>query len=418
MIAILKEDDIDRIVKSYMHNDNTNYILRLIKVFSKAKERYCLFSLDYMNDNNKNYSLITYNNKKCTCTYCNHSVGEAMLFLLNDDLVNICFSCLGRKHFSFSPDINTAFIAKLLAKHNHVEMLDKLFSNWDTEFNYYGYRVRNVSKSKDVFYYLDTRDRYSLHSFDKNEPFDVTFNETHYLYLYNYYLLMKLLKRTSDEEVCHKVLSKNFSQEELQDAMITLTKFDQSEKIEIIAQSNFSTATAIFKSKELSLNPVGPSDCFSQETSASHQVFEPRAIFRSHKSERAGEPCCLTGGAQRRRESDSLNSTATQSNHTQKQTKEITSIKSKSDNVLEVGRTYKNAKIKLLHVPKDHRGFFKGNYKFLYIIYYGSHALLWNTNKIVEDGNYTGSFIVQRSAHSKGYMFVNNCRLKKIEKES
>lgn len=75
-----------------------------------------------------------------------------------------------------------------------------------------------------------------------------------------------------------------------------------------------------------------------------------------------------------------------------------------------------NAKVKLLHVPKDHRGFFKGSYKHLYAIYYGPHELLWNTNKAVEDGNYVCSFIVQRSAHSKGYMFVNNCRLKKIEK--
>jgi len=57
MIAILKEEDIDLIVKSYMYSDNTNYILRLIKVFSKESERYCLFSFDYMSDQAKNYSL-------------------------------------------------------------------------------------------------------------------------------------------------------------------------------------------------------------------------------------------------------------------------------------------------------------------------------------------------------------------------
>ena len=371
MIAILKEEDIDLIVKSYMYSDNTNYILRLIKVFSKESERYCLFSFDYMSDQAKNYSLISYKDKKCTCTYCNHSVQSSMLYLLEDNLITICFDCLQRKHFSFSPDISISFIAKLLAKHNHVEMLTKIFYNWDTEHNYYGYRVRNVSKSEEVFYYLDIQDRYSLHSINKNKPFNVTFNNARLLFLYNYYLLMKLLKQVSDEEICYKVLSKNFSQEELQEAKLTLASFDQSREVEITAQPSFSQ--------------------------------EQRQPLRAAGELGAKRPSCLTEGAKRRRESSN--------------SQEITSIKSKTDNVLEVGKTYKNAKVKLQKIKKDKRGFFKGHYKHLYAIYYGPHALLWNTNKAVEDGNYVCSFIVQRSAHSKGYMFVNNCRLKKIEKE-
>lgn len=378
MIAILKEEDIDLIVKSYMYSDNTNYILRLIKVFSKESERYCLFSFDYMSDQAKNYSLISYKDKKCTCTCCNHSVQDSMLYLLEDNLITICFDCLQRKHFNFSPDVNISFVAKLLAKHNHVEILTKIFSNWDTEHSYYGYRVRNVSKSEEVFYYLDTQDRYSLHSIDKNRPFNVTFNNARLLFLYNYYFLMKLLKQVSDKEICYKVLSKNFSQEELQEAKLTLASFSQ--------------ATVVGKT-----NDIGKaSESFSQEQR------QQRQPLRAAGELGAKRPSCLTEGAKHRRESNN--------------SQEITSIKSKTDNVLEVGKTYKNAKVKLLHVPKDHRGFFKGSYKHLYAIYYGPHALLWNTNKAVEDGNYVCSFIVQRSAHSKGYMFVNNCRLKKIEK--
>lgn len=373
MIAILKEEDIDLIVKSYMYSDNTNYILRLIKVFSKESERYCLFSFDYMSDQAKNYSLISYKDKKCTCTCCNHSVQDSMLYLLEDNLITICFDCLQRKHFSFSPDVNISFVAKLLAKHNHAKMLDKIFSSWDTEHSYYGYRVRNVSGNEEVFYYLDTQDRYSLHNIDKNRPFNVTFNNARLLFLYNYYFLMKLLKQVSDKEICYKVLSKNFSQEELQEVKLALAKLDQSEKIEITTQPSFN-----------------------------QEQRQQRQPSRAAGELGAKRPNCLTEGAKHRRESNN--------------SQEITSIKSKTDNVLEVGKTYKNAKVKLLHVPKDHRGFFKGSYKHLYAIYYGPHALLWNTNKAVEDGNYVCSFIVQRSAHSKGYMFVNNCRLKKIEK--
>lgn len=373
MISLVQESDIKYLTMTYLSNANVNYILRILKVIKSKGNRYYLFSFDYMSDKTKNYSLISYKDKKCTCTCCKHSVQGSMLYLLEDDLITICFDCLQRKHFSFSPDVNISFVAKLLAKHNHAKMLDKIFSSWDTEHNYYGYRVRNVSGNEEVFYYLDTQDRYSLHSIDKNRPFNVTFNNARLLFLYNYYFLMKLLKQVSDKEICYKVLSKNFSQEELQEVKLALAKLDQSEKIEITTQPSL-----------------------RQEQ---RQQWQPS---RAAGELGAKRPSCLTEGAKRRRESSN--------------SQEITSIKSKTDNVLEVGKTYKNAKVKLLHVPKDHRGFFKGSYKHLYAIYYGPHALLWNTNKAVEDGNYVCSFIVQRSAHSKGYMFVNNCRLKKIEK--
>ena len=373
MISLVQESDIKYLTMTYLSNANVNYILRILKVIKSKGNRYYLFSFDYMSDKTKNYSLISYKDKKCTCTCCKHSVQGSMLYLLEDDLITICFDCLQRKHFSFSPDVNISFVAKLLAKHNHAKMLDKIFSSWDTEHNYYGYRVRNVSGNEEVFYYLDTQDRYSLHNIDKNRPFNVTFNNARLLFLYNYYFLMKLLKQVSDKEICYKVLSKNFSQEELQEVKLALAKLDQSEKIEITTQP-----------------------------SLRQEQRQQRQPLRAAGELGAKRPSCLTEGAKRRRESNN--------------SQEITSIKSKTDNVLEVGKTYKNAKVKLLHVPKDHRGFFKGSYKHLYAIYYGPHALLWNTNKAVEDGNYVCSFIVQRSAHSKGYMFVNNCRLKKIEK--
>ena len=373
MISLVQESDIKYLTMTYLSNANVNYILRILKVIKSKGNRYYLFSFDYMSDQTKNYSLISYKDKKCICTCCKHSVQGSMLYLLEDDLITICFDCLQRKHFCFSPDVNISFVAKLLAKHNHANMLDKIFSNWDTEHNYYGYRVRNVSGNEEVFYYLDTQDRYSLHSIDKNKPFNVTFNNARLLFLYNYYFLMKLLKQVSDKEICYKDLSKNFSQEELQEVKLALAKLDQSEKIEITTQLSFN-----------------------------QEQRQQRQPSRAAGELGAKRPNCLTEGAKRRRESST--------------SQEITSIKSKTDNVLEVGKTYKNAKVKLLHVPKDRRGFFKGSYKHLYAIYYGPHALLWNTNKAVEDGNYVCSFIVQRSAHSKGYMFVNNCRLKKIEK--
>lgn len=379
MISLVQESDIKYLTMTYLSNANVNYILRILKVIKSKGNRYYLFSFDYMSDKTKNYSLISYKDKKCTCTCCKHSVQGSMLYLLEDDLITICFDCLQRKHFSFSPDVNISFVAKLLAKHNHAKMLDKIFSSWDTEHNYYGYRVRNVSGNEEVFYYLDTQDRYSLHNIDKNRPFNVTFNNARLLFLYNYYFLMKLLKQVSDKEICYKVLSKNFSQEELQEAKLTLASFSQA----TVAGKTNDTGKA--------------SESFSQEQR------QQRQPLRAAGELGAKRPSCLTEGAKRRRESNN--------------SQEITAIKSKSDNCLMVGQTYKNAKIKLQKIKKDKRGFFKGHYKHLYAIYYGNHSLLWNTNKDVEDGKYICTFTVQRSALTWGYMFINNCRLKKIEKE-
>ena len=295
MISLVQESDIKYLTMTYLSNANVNYILRILKVIKSKGNRYYLFSFDYMSDQAKNYSLISYKDKKCTCTCCKHSVQGSMLYLLEDDLITICFDCLQRKHFSFSPDVNISFVAKLLAKHNHAKMLDKIFSSWDTEHNYYGYRVRNVSGNEEVFYYLDTQDRYSLHSIDKNKPFNVTFNNARLLFLYNYYFLMKLLKQVSDKEICYKVLSKNFSQEELQEVKLALAKLDQSEKIEITTQPSL-----------------------RQEQ---RQQWQPS---RAAGELGAKRPSCLTEGAKRRRESSN--------------SQEITSIKSKTDNVLEVGK--------------------------------------------------------------------------------
>ena len=271
MISLVQESDIKYLTMTYLSNANVNYILRILKVIKSKGNRYYLFSFDYMSDKTKNYSLISYKDKKCTCTCCKHSVQGSMLYLLEDDLITICFDCLQRKHFSFSPDVNISFVAKLLAKHNHAKMLDKIFSSWDTEHNYYGYRVRNVSGNEEVFYYLDTQDRYSLHNIDKNRPFNVTFNNARLLFLYNYYFLMKLLKQVSDKEICYKVLSKNFSQEELQEVKLALAKLDQSEKIEITTQPSLSQ--------------------------------EQRQPLRAAGELGAKRPSCLTEGAQRRRES-------------------------------------------------------------------------------------------------------------------
>ena len=174
-------------------------------------------------------------------------------------------------------------------------------------------------------------------------------------------------------------LISNFSQEELKEAKerLLLAGLDE---------------TKSHASQDSSTPP--------KESSFSQEQQQPS---RAEGELGAQRPSCLTEGAKRRRESSN--------------SQEITSIKSKSDNCLMVGQTYKNAKIKLQKIKKDKRGFFKGNYKHLYAIYYGNHSLLWNTNKDVEDGKYICTFTVQRSALTWGYMFINNCRLKKIEKE-
>ena len=380
MISLVQEDDIKYLTMTYLSNTDVNYILRILKVISCGGCRYYLFSFDYMNDKNKDCSLISYKNGGGACTCCNHNTHGALLYLINGDLVTLCFDCLQRKHFHFSPELKTSLVASSLAKYNHADLLNKIFSHWDTEHKYYGYKVRNISKSGNTYYYLDFMDKYSLHSINPKVHFDVTFNQAKHLYLYNYLFLLSYLNSDTTKKTYYDNLISNFSQEELKEAKERLLLAGLGE-------------TKSHASQDSSTPP--------KESSFSQEQQQPS---RAEGELGAQRPSCLTEGAKRRRESSN--------------SQEITSIKSKSDNCLMVGQTYKNAKIKLQKIKKDKRGFFKGHYKHLYAIYYGNHSLLWNTNKDVEDGKYICTFTVQRSALTWGYMFINNCRLKKIEKEN
>lgn len=379
MISLVQEDDIKYLTMTYLSNTDVNYILRILKVISCDGCRYYLFSFDYMNDNNKDCSLISYRNGGGACTCCNHNTHGALLYLINGDLVTLCFDCLQRKHFHFSPELKTSLVASSLAKYNHTDLLNKIFSHWDTEHKYYGYKVRNISKSGNTYYYLDFMDKYSLHSINPKVHFDVTFNQAKHLYLYNYLFLLSYLNSDTTKKTYYDNLISNFSQEELNEAKkrLLLAGLDETKSH---ASQDSSTSPKEFN--------------FSQEQQQPSRAKGELGVQR---------PSCLTEGAKRLRESGN--------------SQEITSIKSKSDNCLMVGQTYKNAKVKLQKIKKDKRGFFKGHYKHLYAIYYGNHSLLWNTNKDVEDGKYICTFTVQRSALTWGYMFINNCRLKKIEKE-
>lgn len=385
MISLVQEDDIKYLTMTYLSNTDVNYILRIIKVISCGGCRYYLFSFDYMNDKNKDCSLISYKNGGGACTCCNHNTHGALLYLINGDLVTLCFDCLQRKHFHFRPELKTSLVASSLAKYNHADLLNKIFSHWDTEHKYYGYKVRNISKSGNTYYYLDFMDKYSLHSINPKVHFDVTFNQAKHLYLYNYLFLLSYLNSDTTKKTYYDNLISNFSPEELKEAKERLLLAGLGETKSHASQDSSTSSRESQIQKESN---------FSQEQ---------RQPTRAEGELGVQRPSCLTEGAKRRRESSN--------------SQEITSIKSKSDNCLMVGQTYKNAKIKLQKIKKDKRGFFKGHYKHLYAIYYGNHSLLWNTNKDVEDGKYICTFTVQRSAFTWGYMFINNCRLKKIEKE-
>lgn len=385
MISLVQEDDIKYLTMTYLSNTDVNYILRIIKVISCGGCRYYLFSFDYMNDKNKDCSLISYKNGGGACTCCNHNTHGALLYLINGDLVTLCFDCLQRKHFHFRPELKTSLVASSLAKYNHADLLNKIFSHWDTEHKYYGYKVRNISKSGNTYYYLDFMDKYSLHSINPKVHFDVTFNQAKHLYLYNYLFLLSYLNSDTTKKTYYDNLISNFSPEELKEAKERLLLAGLGETKSHASQDSSTSSRQSQIQKESN---------FSQEQ---------RQPTRAEGELGVQRPSCLTEGAKRRRESSN--------------SQEITSIKSKSDNCLMVGQTYKNAKVKLQKIKKDKRGFFKGHYKHLYAIYYGNHSLLWNTNKDVEDGKYICTFTVQRSAFTWGYMFINNCRLKKIEKE-
>lgn len=402
MISLVQEDDIKYLTMTYLSNTDVNYILRILKVISCGGCRYYLFSFDYMNDKNKDCSLISYKDGGGACTCCNHSTHGSLLYLINGDLVTLCFDCLQRKHFNFSPELKTSLVASSLAKHNHTDLLDKIFSHWDTEHKYYGYKVRNISKSGDTYYYLDFMDKYSLHSINPKIHFDVTFNQAKHLYLYNYLFLLSYLNSDTTKKTYYDNLISNFSQEELKEA-----------KERLILAGLGGTKSQTTKGPSFNQDPrTSPKE--SQTTGESNVSQDSNTSPK--ESSFSQDPLTSQKESQTPKES-SFSQDSPTSQKKSKTSKEITAIKSKSDNCLMVGQTYKNAKVKLQKIKKDKRGFFKGHYKHLYAIYYGSHALLWNTNKDVEDGKYVCTFTVQRSALTWGYMFINNCRLKKIEKE-
>lgn len=402
MISLVQEDDIKYLTMTYLSNTDVNYILRILKVISCGGCRYYLFSFDYMNDKNKDCSLISYKDGGGACTCCNHSTHGSLLYLINGDLVTLCFDCLQRKHFHFSPELKTSLVASSLAKHNHTDLLDKIFSHWDTEHKYYGYKVRNISKSGNTYYYLDFMDKYSLHSINPKVRFDVTFNQAKHLYLYNYLFLLSYLNSDTTKKTYYDNLISNFSQEELKEA-----------KERLILAGLGGTKSQTTKEPSFNQDPrTSPKE--SQTTGESNVSQDSNTSPK--ESSFSQDPLTSQKESQTSKES-SFSQDSPTSQKKSKTSKEITAIKSKSDNCLMVGQTYKNAKVKLQKIKKDKRGFFKGHYKHLYAIYYGSHALLWNTNKDVEDGKYVCTFTVQRSALTWGYMFINNCRLKKIEKE-
>lgn len=405
MISLVQEDDIKYLTMTYLSNTDVNYILRILKVISCGGCRYYLFSFDYMNDKNKDCSLISYKDGGGACTCCNHSTHGSLLYLINGDLVTLCFDCLQRKHFHFSPELKTSLVASSLAKHNHTDLLDKIFSHWDTEHKYYGYKVRNISKSGNTYYYLDFMDKYSLHSINPKVRFDVTFNQAKHLYLYNYLFLLSYLNSDTTKKTYYDNLISNFSQEELKEAKERLILAGLGgTKSQTQKESDFSQEPRTSPKK----SQIQKESSFSQEphTSPKKSSFNQDSIIFPKESQTTEE----FSFSQDPR-------TFPKKSKSSKTSKEITAIKSKSDNCLMVGQTYKNAKVKLQKIKKDKRGFFKGHYKHLYAIYYGNHSLLWNTNKDVEDGKYVCTFTVQRSALTWGYMFINNCRLKKIEKE-
>lgn len=96
--------------------------------------------------------------------------------------------------------------------------------------------------------------------------------------------------------------------------------------------------------------------------------------------------------------------------------KQITVKHSRYKNALfgKVGTTYKDVHVKLIQIEKDNSDFFKGRYKYLYLLYFGYYNLYWNTNKLIENGNYTCDFKVTKHVtfHDYTYTFIQNCKLK------
>ena len=283
MISLVQEDDIKYLTMTYLSNTDVNYILRIIKVISCGGCRYYLFSFDYMNDKNKDCSLISYKNGGGACTCCNHNTHGALLYLINGDLVTLCFDCLQRKHFHFRPELKTSLVASSLAKYNHADLLNKIFSHWDTEHKYYGYKVRNISKSGNTYYYLDFMDKYSLHSINPKVHFDVTFNQAKHLYLYNYLFLLSYLNSDTTKKTYYDNLISNFSPEELKEAKERLLLAGLGETKSHASQDSSTSSRESQIQKESN---------FSQEQ---------RQPTRAEGELGVQRPSCLTEGAKRRR---------------------------------------------------------------------------------------------------------------------
>ena len=292
MISLVQEDDIKYLTMTYLSNTDVNYILRILKVISCGGCRYYLFSFDYMNDKNKDCSLISYKNGGGACTCCNHNTHGALLYLINGDLVTLCFDCLQRKHFHFSPGLKTSLVASSLAKYNHADLLNKIFSHWDTEHKYYGYKVRNISKSGNTYYYLDFMDKYSLHSINPKVHFDVTFNQAKHLYLYNYLFLLSYLNSDTTKKTYYDNLISNFNQEELKEAKERLLLAGLGETKSHASQDSSTS------SKESSISQ--DSHTSSNESNFSQEQRQPSRVEGELGAQR---PSCLTEGAKRRMES-------------------------------------------------------------------------------------------------------------------
>lgn len=100
----------------------------------------------------------------------------------------------------------------------------------------------------------------------------------------------------------------------------------------------------------------------------------------------------------------------------EKDFKDITIQRSRYKNGLfgQVGSSYKNANVKLVRIEKDNKDFFKGRYKYLYLLYFGYYNLFWNTNKSIENGNYVCNFKVIKHIiyHDYAYTFISDCKMK------
>lgn len=351
MISLVDETSANFLVHRYLGSMNTDYVLRLLHTYkTNSRGRLYLFSYDFMNDNYRDCTLISYHLAKCACDRCGNRQNRTITFLQDGILHNLCITCLPKMNYPIKFGQHEHLISQNLMENNYSDDLERIFSNWDTEFYYFGYRVRNVLQKGIEYFYLDMKDRYGL-TYGINESEPKVFSQARSLYLYNYFTLLKSLNKKQDREFFLEIINKNFSQEELKD-FITLGNTSQN----LVEQS------------QNNADLVG-----DHNISVEHNKNKMTHNKRSRISDIRSKPCAS----------------------------------------LKKGETCRNARVKLMKVRKDNRGFFKGNYNNLYLLFYGRHLLLWNTNSSVKDGNYSCTFKVVRNT-PQGYTFVNHCRLKKI----